>query len=220
MFCLGRQGVQSVKLTRALKSLLLSTPCIRRSTPASWGIAAFAMIDLDAFIRLHVTPSAPPSAPLPGPVNLDSFVRRPAPPRALGPYGNDYWVRLNLRILMAHPAPPAVVKAILGPGSLLQEEMLLAPFLDTGDLLDLSEAAPWLEPYRNQLAEILVMRARHSRATAVLHMQRRLHTIRLGGCHTRGPLVRQHAVFRGDGWEVHSGRYDVVCWSLTCACGF
>jgi hypothetical protein len=44
------------------------------------------------------------------------------------------------------PAPPAVVKAELGPGSLLQEEMLLAPLLEMDELLYLSEAATWLVP--------------------------------------------------------------------------
>jgi hypothetical protein len=78
------------------------------------------------------------------------------------------------------PAPPDVVKARLGPGSLLQEEMLLAPFLNMIDLLDTSEAAAWLLPYRTQLGEVIMFRWCGYRSAAALTEQRRLHTIRLG----------------------------------------
>jgi hypothetical protein len=78
------------------------------------------------------------------------------------------------------PAPLAVVKAMLGLGSLLQEELLLAPFLRSRDLLRLSESAACLLPYRNQVGEIKIKRWRQSWTPAVLRLQRRLHTIRLG----------------------------------------
>lgn len=43
---------------------------------------------------------------------------------------------------------------MLWPRYALCKEMLLAPFLTTTDLLHLSEAAKWLEPYRHQLPNI------------------------------------------------------------------
>jgi hypothetical protein len=88
-------------------------------------------------------------------------------------------LRLYLTCLGA-TAPLAVVKAALGPGSLLQEEMELAPFLGTRDLLWLSQAAKWLLPYRNQLGEVVFARWCKYRTTAMLLLQRRLHTIRWG----------------------------------------
>jgi hypothetical protein len=103
---------------------------------------------------------------------------------------------------LLYPAPSSLDKAILGPGSLLQEEMLLAPFLDTPDLMPLSEAAKWLKPYRHQLGEILVKRGWHYHVPAELHVQRRLHTIRLEVLETQGPLVTRHEVF-GLVWAGH-----------------
>jgi hypothetical protein len=92
----------------------------------------------------------------------------------------DFEAYLDDEADLAVTAPPAVVKAMLGSGSVLQDEMLLAPFLDTYDLLWLSESAPWLVPYRNQLAEVKVKRWCDSRTAAVVLMQKRLHTIRFG----------------------------------------
>jgi hypothetical protein len=89
----------------------------------------------------------------------------------------------------AVPAPPAFVKAMLGPGSLLHDEMLLAPFLRTRGLLRLSEAAAWLEPYRNQLGEVKIGWWSPFRTASLLMGLRHLHTIRLGGLQTPGVVA-------------------------------
>jgi hypothetical protein len=108
------------------------------------------------------------------------------------------------------PAPPAVVKAILGPGSLLQEEMLLAPFLEVDEPLRLSEAARWLEPYRNQLGAVKIERWCQFRA--VFQGQRRLHTIRLRvDSESRTAFKELKAVRRGE-----HGRHP-HCMSLACS---
>jgi hypothetical protein len=105
-------------------------------------------------------------------------VWRQVPATPLSDRRRQAYIKRYIKAL-AVTAPPAVVKAMLGPGSLLQEEMLLAPFLRNRDLMLLSEAAVWLEPYRHQLAEMVVKSGLHSRAVVALQVQRRLHTIRL-----------------------------------------
>jgi hypothetical protein len=95
----------------------------------------------------------------------------------------------------ASPAPLTLAEATLGPRSLLQEEML-APFLRTPDLLHLSEAATWLELYRNQLGEIKMDRWCGYRSAAALTEQRRLHTIRLGWVPPRVAFVREMRALR------------------------
>jgi hypothetical protein len=95
----------------------------------------------------------------------------------------------------APPAPSAVVKAEIGPGSLLQEELELSPFLGTRDLLRLSEAAPWLEPYRYQLEAVRIEVWCDVGTPAMLSVQRRLHTIRLEAFSAVSSLMR---CFRGE----------------------
>jgi hypothetical protein len=85
-------------------------------------------------------------------------------------------------------AAPPVVQAALGPDGVLQQEMLLAPYTRTGDLLHLSTAARWLKPFRFQFesvhlripkdllghnAKVLKM------ATSLLSMQQRLRRLRI-----------------------------------------
>jgi hypothetical protein len=69
----------------------------------------------------------------------------------------------------------------LGPDSLLQDEMLLAPFLTTGDLLRLSEAAWCLLPYRAQLQKLGIERWDVCATPAMLSQQRRLEEVTLRG---------------------------------------
>jgi hypothetical protein len=102
-----------------------------------------------------------------------------------------------------HRLPPDVAKAELGPGSLLQEEMLLAPFLGNRDLLRLSRAASWLVPYRNQLGEVKILKWCDDVTPAMLSGQRRLHAIDLNAFHSVSSLVR---CLRGE----HGGRPGVA----------
>jgi hypothetical protein len=53
-------------------------------------------------------------------------------------------------------APASVTEAALGPAGVLQQEVLLAPFLSFRDLLRLSCAARWLKPFRFQLESLRV----------------------------------------------------------------
>jgi hypothetical protein len=54
----------------------------------------------------------------------------------------------------AAPVAPVPWVAWVGPGSLLQDEMLLAPFLTTKELLRLSETAMAMLPYRTHLGRV------------------------------------------------------------------
>jgi hypothetical protein len=74
-------------------------------------------------------------------------------------------------------APPTMVKEQLGPGSRLQDDMLLAPFLHNRDLLYLSKAATWLLPYRNQRGDVTITEWCDDKTPAELLGERRLHTV-------------------------------------------
>jgi hypothetical protein len=110
--------------------------------------------------------------------------------------------KTNRRVPEVVDLGPATVDAVLGPGSRLQVEMLLAPFLGTRDLLRLSEAAKWLLPYRNQLGGVKIGWWFRSRTAAMLAHQRRLHTIRLEATESLASLV---ASLKG-GLAWHPGR--------------
>jgi hypothetical protein len=73
------------------------------------------------------------------------------------------------------------VRAQLGPGSRLQDDLLLAPLLRNRDLLSLSATATWLRPYRNQLGGVKIRAWRDGVTPAMLAGQRRLHTIVVAG---------------------------------------
>jgi hypothetical protein len=73
------------------------------------------------------------------------------------------------------------VRAQLGPGSRLQDDLLLAPLLRNRDLLSLSATATWLRPYRNQLGGVKIRAWRDGVTPAMLAGQRRLHTIEVAG---------------------------------------
>jgi hypothetical protein len=75
-------------------------------------------------------------------------------------------------------APPSGVRAWLGPGSLLQSEMLLAPFLTSHALLRLSETASWLLPYRAQLGGVRIEAWDDRLTPTMLSPQRRLDTVK------------------------------------------
>jgi hypothetical protein len=79
------------------------------------------------------------------------------------------------------PAPvgPLDARAGLGPGSLLLDEVLLAPFLELEDLVLLSEAAKGLLPYRTQLIKVMIT-GYNSKLRDTLLRQRHLQAIRLG----------------------------------------
>jgi hypothetical protein len=94
------------------------------------------------------------------------------------------------------PAPPAVVKAQLGPESHLMDDLLLAPCLTTRDLLSLSEAATWLLSYRNQLKGVKIEAWRDGVTPAMLMAQKCLHTLHVG---TGKPLLELTAYLRGEG---------------------
>jgi hypothetical protein len=69
------------------------------------------------------------------------------------------------------------------------DDMLLAPFLGTRDLLRLSETATWLVPYRNQLGEVKINAWSADVTPAMIAMmsaQKRLHTVSVG---THGALA-------------------------------
>jgi hypothetical protein len=135
-----------------------ASPSIPRAFPAT------AWPDHESFVQRYLIPSGPPAPP--ATVEVEP--------------GLEWLLQPEVLLESSQESPPVDVKAHLGPGSLLQEEMLLAPLFNMIDLLHLSEAAKWLLPYRNQLGELILQRWCDSRAAAVLFMQRRLHTIRVG----------------------------------------
>jgi hypothetical protein len=79
------------------------------------------------------------------------------------------------------PAPvcPLDARAGLGPGSLLLDEVLLAPFLSPRDLVRLSQGAKWLLPYRTQLIKVTIKHYDPHMRNALLR-QRHLRAIELG----------------------------------------
>jgi hypothetical protein len=74
-------------------------------------------------------------------------------------------------IIKPPPLTLGAVAALGGP--LLLEHMVLAPFLGTHDLLDLSESATWLLPYRNQLGSAKVRTRERDRVVPMLEMQQK-----------------------------------------------
>jgi hypothetical protein len=81
-----------------------------------------------------------------------------------------------------------VVQAALGPDGMLQQEMLLAPYTGSLDLLHLSTAARWLKPYRFHLGLLCLQLPRdlsgnkhkfHKMATSLLGLQQRLSRLRI-----------------------------------------
>jgi hypothetical protein len=82
-----------------------------------------------------------------------------------------------------------MVKAQLGPGSRLLDDLLLAPFLTTRDLLSLSATATWLRPYRNLLRDIKIKAWRDDVTPARLKGQRHLHTVHVGAAEVLGRLA-------------------------------
>jgi hypothetical protein len=81
------------------------------------------------------------------------------------------------------------------PGSRLLDDLLLAPFLTTRDLLSLSATAIWLRPYRTLLRDIKIKEWRDDVAPAVLRDQRHLHTLHVGSVEVLG---RPAVSLRGD----------------------
>jgi hypothetical protein len=84
-------------------------------------------------------------------------------------------------------AAPHVVQAALGPDCVLQQEMLLAPYTRSRDLLHLSTAARWLKPFRFHLGS-LGLRVPWERcnrpkvlkiATSLLAVQHRIQLLRI-----------------------------------------
>jgi Ran GTPase-activating protein (RanGAP) involved in mRNA processing and transport len=75
--------------------------------------------------------------------------------------------------------PEEVTRGVLGPDGLLHREMLLAPFLENGDLMRLSESASWLVGYRAQLGSLVIKSAvphqqqQRARMAALVSQQRR-----------------------------------------------
>jgi hypothetical protein len=81
-----------------------------------------------------------------------------------------------------------VVQAALGPDGMLQQEVLLAPYTGSLDLLHLSTAARWLKPYRFHLGSLCLRlhqdlsgntRKFLKMATSLLGMQQRLRRLRI-----------------------------------------
>jgi hypothetical protein len=94
------------------------------------------------------------------------------------------------------PRPPVgVVGELLAADSCLQEGMLLAPFLGTGDLHHLSESATWLLPYNKQLGHIRVKARDIDLVLANLPQQRCLKQIEV--CGTGPVLLKMLAALRG-----------------------
>jgi hypothetical protein len=120
------------------------------------------------------------------------------------------------RAAVPRAAAPAVrpsftVEAELGPGSRLLDDLLLAPFLTTRDLLSLSATATWLRPYRSLLRDIKVKTCRDGVAPAVLRGQRHLHTLHVGAADVLGRL----AVSLRGGWRASPGvtlRRVILAW--------
>jgi hypothetical protein len=135
----------------------------------------------------HVLSSlAPPSGPLSNPPSgtslchdvLPSLVQLPPlPPPAVRPPP------------LVAVRPLFTVEAELGPGSRLLDDLLLAPFLTTRDLLSLSATATWLRPYRSLLRDIKINAWRDDVAPAVLKGLRHLHTLHVGSAEMLGPLA-------------------------------
>jgi hypothetical protein len=188
---------------------------VPRASPDTWP-------DHESFVRRYVTFSGPPDPPatveveprlesrLQPEILVDSSQERPSldvkaelGPGSLlqeetllapssptrGPQRSSEVAHLSTPSLgsltpTAVPGLPLDVKANLGPGSLLHDEMLLSFLLGTRDMLRLSEATTWLVPYRYQLGEIVLTRWwmgrwGESQTAVMLLMQRRLHIIRL-----------------------------------------
>jgi hypothetical protein len=85
-------------------------------------------------------------------------------------------------------AAPSVVQAALGPDGVLQQEMLLAQFTQSRDLLHLSTAARWLKPYRFHLGSLRLQVPQNlcgnkdkllKMATSLLGMQQRIQRLRI-----------------------------------------
>jgi hypothetical protein len=93
---------------------------------------------------------------------------------------------------------------MVGPGSLLQEEMLLAPFLNTGDLHRLSQSATWLLPYRTQLGKVRFTALHKHPVLAKLPQQKRLEQLELCGVGADLFLaLRGSGAAWGDGLDIH-----------------
>jgi hypothetical protein len=85
-------------------------------------------------------------------------------------------------------AAPPVVQAALGPDGVLQQEMLLAPYTRSRDLLHLSTAARWLKPFRSQFESLRVRTPEDmlgnsakmlKMATSLLGAQQRIQRLRI-----------------------------------------
>jgi hypothetical protein len=90
-----------------------------------------------------------------------------------------------------HRAAPLldVVKAQLGAGSRLLDDLLLAPCLTTRDLLSLAATATWSRPYRNLLRDIKIKTWRDDVTPARLVAQKHLRTVHVGAAEVLGRLV-------------------------------
>jgi hypothetical protein len=103
----------------------------------------------------------------------------------------------------AVPRPPAGIGAVLGRDAVLQEKMLLAPFLSTSELHSLSQSATWLMPFRHQLGHIRVKAHDKEMVLAKLPQQRRLEEIEV--CGTGESLLKVLVALRrcdGSGWSL------------------
>jgi hypothetical protein len=93
-------------------------------------------------------------------------------------------------IARAQALPASVAEAPLGQDGILQNEMLLSPFLTTTDCLRLSETASFLTPFRGQLRSFRFKpgggRSRsHKMVQPLIRQQRRLRDLTLA----RSPLL-------------------------------